>query len=136
MNGWGEGPEFESLWALGAQCGVDDMERVILANYLCNELGMDTISAGSTLGCCMELTEMGMVENGPRFGDGDTLLRLLEDIAHTRGLRRELAHGTRRFAAARGAEEYVTQGKGLELPAYDPRGLQGQGLSFQIPFQG
>lgn len=132
----GEGPEYESLWALGAQCGVDDMEKVILANYLCNELGMDTISAGSTLGCCMELTDMGLVEGGPRFGDGDAVLRLLEDIAYMRGLGKELALGSRRFAAARGAEEYAMQVKSLELPAYDPRGLQGQGLSFATSNRG
>jgi aldehyde:ferredoxin oxidoreductase len=132
----GEGPEYESLWALGAQCGVDDLEKVILANYLCNELGMDTISTGSTLGCCMELSELGLVENGPLFGDGDAVLRLIEDIAHMKGLGRELAMGSRRFAASRGAEEYAMQVKGLELPAYDPRGLQGQGLSFATSNRG
>lgn len=132
----GEGPEYETVWALGAQCGVDDLEKVILANYLCNDLGMDTISAGSTLGCCMELTELGLVEGGPRFGDAGAVLNLLEDIAYGRGLGRELARGSRLFAASRGAEEYAMQVKGLELPAYDPRGLQGQGLSFATSNRG
>jgi aldehyde:ferredoxin oxidoreductase len=132
----GEGPEYESVWALGAQCGVDDLEQVILANYLCNDLGIDTISSGSTIGCCMELTEMGLVEGGPAFGDASAILRLIEDTAYGRGLGKELALGSRRFAASRGAEGYAMQVKGLELPAYDPRGLQGQGLSFATSNRG
>lgn len=132
----GEGPEYESLWSLGAHCGVEDLEKVVLANYLCNDLGMDTISAGSVIGCCMELTERGVVEGGPRFGNADAVLSLLEDMAFGRGLGRELAMGSRRFAAARGAAEYAMQVKGLELPAYDPRGLQGQGLSFATSNRG
>src|SRR4030042_3908313 len=114
----GEGPEYESVWALGAQCGVDDLEQVILANYLCNDLGMDTISSGSTIGCCMELTEMGLVENGPAFGDAGAVLRLIEDTAYVRGLGKELAAGSRRYAASPGAEDYAMQVKGLGLPAY------------------
>ena len=132
----GEGPEYESIWALGAQCGVDDLEKVILANYMCNELGMDTISTGSTLGCCMELSELGLVGGGPSFGDGDAILGLIEDIAYARGLGGELAQGSLRFAASRGAPRYAMQVKGLELPAYDPRGLQGQGLSFATSNRG
>jgi aldehyde:ferredoxin oxidoreductase len=115
---------------------VDDLEKVVLANYLCNDLGLDTISAGSVIGCCMELSERGLVEGGPRFGDADAVLGLLEDMALGRGLGRELARGSRRFAEARGAVEYAMQVKGLELPAYDPRGLQGQGLSFATSNRG
>ncbi len=132
----GEGPEYETLWALGAQCGVADLERVVQAGYLCNDLGLDTISAGSVIGCCMELTERGLLEGGPRFGDGDALLDLVEDIALGRGLGKELAAGSRRFAAIRGAPDCAMQVKGLELPAYDPRGLQGQGLSFATSNRG
>jgi len=132
----GEGPEYESVWALGAQCGVDDLERIVLANYLCNDLGLDTISTGSTIGCCMELSERGRVEKGPRFGDADALLGLIEDIAYRRRLGGELAEGSRRFAASRGEEALAMQVKGLELPAYDPRGLQGQGLSFATSNRG
>ncbi|WP_287155638.1 aldehyde ferredoxin oxidoreductase family protein [Candidatus Solincola tengchongensis] len=132
----GEGPEYETLWALGAQCGVGDLEKVVLANYLCNDLGLDTISAGSVIGCCMELSQRGLVEGGPRFGDADAVLGLLEDMALGRGLGKELAQGARRFARHRGAGEYAMQVKGLELPAYDPRGLQGQGLSFATSNRG
>lgn len=132
----GEGPEYETLWSLGAQCGVDDLEKVVQANYLCNDLGLDTISTGSVIGCCMELAARGRVEGGPRFGDADAVLGLVEDIAFGRGLGRELARGSRRFAASRGAGEYAMQVKGLELPAYDPRGLQGQGLSFATSNRG
>src|SRR5665811_1736680 len=58
----GEGPEFETCWAFGAECGCDDMQAIIEANYLCNELGMDTISAGSTIACAMELSELGLLD--------------------------------------------------------------------------
>jgi aldehyde:ferredoxin oxidoreductase len=132
----GEGPEYETLWSLGAQCGVDDLGKVVEANYLCNDLGLDTISAGSVIGCCMEMAERGLVEGGPRFGDADALLDLIEGMAMGWGLGRELARGSRRFAEGRGAVEYAMQVKGLELPAYDPRGLQGQGLAFATSNRG
>jgi aldehyde:ferredoxin oxidoreductase len=115
---------------------VDRLETVITANYLCNDLGMDTISMGSTLGCCMELAQRGLLEGGPSFGDGDAVLDLIEDTAFRRGLGKDLAMGSRRLAAGRGAEEAAMQVKGLELPAYDPRGLQGQGLSFATSNRG
>ena len=65
----GEGPEFESAWAFGAQCGVGDLDAITEANYLCNDLGLDTISMGNTIGCAMELAEKGLIENDLRFGD-------------------------------------------------------------------
>jgi aldehyde:ferredoxin oxidoreductase len=132
----GEGPEYESVWALGAQCGVSDLDQVVLANYLCNDLGMDTISTGSTLGCSMELTDIGLIKNGPKFGAGEEMLNLIEDIAHMRGLGKELGMGSRELARRYGAGELAMQVKGLELPAYDPRGLQGQGLSFATSNRG
>lgn len=132
----GEGPEYESVWALGAQCGVADLDKIIIANYLCNDLGMDTISTGSTLGCCMELAQLGLVESGPGFGDAEAMLDLIEDIAYMRGLGKQLGMGSRDFAARHGAGDLAMQVKGMELPAYDPRGLQGQGLSFATSNRG
>ena len=77
----GEGPEYESTWAFGAQCGVDDLELIAEANYLCNDLGLDTISMGNTLGCAMELTERGLIDSDLRFGQGEKLYEAISDTA-------------------------------------------------------
>ncbi|MBN1287567.1 MAG: aldehyde ferredoxin oxidoreductase family protein [Anaerolineae bacterium] len=126
----GEGPEFETLWAFGAACGVDNMEQVIEANYLCNDLGMDTISAGSTIGCAMELSELGLLKSELRFGRGDLFEQTLLDMAYRRGVGDELAMGSARLAAKYGRPDLSMSVKKLEMPAYDPRGMQGQGLLY------
>ncbi len=132
----GEGPEYESIWALGAQCGVDDLEAVARANYLCNEAGLDTISAGSTIGCAMELAQAGRLPGGPSFGSSEDVLGAVRAMAEGTGLGERLAQGSRRLAAECGAPGLAMQVKGMELPAYDPRGLQGQGLSFATSNRG
>lgn len=135
-KGEGEGPEYETTWAFGAQCGIDQLEVIAEANYLCNDLGMDTISAGSTIACAMELGQRGLVETDLRFGRADLLHNTLRDIAYRRGLGDELAEGSYRFAAAHGAPELSMSAKKLELPAYDPRGMQGQGLLYATSNRG
>jgi len=123
-----EGPEFQTTWAFGAQCGIADLEAVIEANALCNDLGFDTISAGNTIACAMELSEKGFVHSDLRFGRSDLLASTLEDMAHRRGLGADMAEGSWRLATKYGAPELSMSVKGLEMPAYDPRGMQGQGL--------
>jgi len=123
-----EGPEFQTTWAFGAQCGIADLEAIIEANFLCNDLGFDTISAGSTIGCAMELSERGYVDSDLRFGRADLLAPTLEDMAYRRGLGADMAEGSWRLATTYGAPELSMSVKGLEMPAYDPRGMQGQGL--------
>jgi aldehyde:ferredoxin oxidoreductase len=132
----GEGPEYETAWAFGAQCGIDDLSVIAEANYLCNDLGLDTISAGSTIGCAMELAERGLVQSDLRFGRSDLLHDTLRDIAYRRGLGDELAEGSYRFAESHGAAELSMSAKKLELPAYDPRGMQGQGLLYATSNRG
>jgi aldehyde:ferredoxin oxidoreductase len=126
----GEGPEFESAWAFGAQCGVDDLDTITEANYLCNDMGLDTISMGNTIGCAMELAEKGLIESNLGFGQADKLLGLIEDTAYRRGIGDEMAEGSYRMAGKYNAPELSMSVKKLELPAYDPRGMQGQGLVF------
>ncbi len=123
-----EGPEFQTTWAFGAQCGIADLEAIIEANFLCNDLGFDTISAGNTIGCAMELSEKGFVNSDLRFGRADLLAPTLEDMAYRRGLGADMAEGSWRLATKYGAPELSMSVKGLEMPAYDPRGMQGQGL--------
>jgi len=126
----GEGPEFESAWAFGAQCGIHDLDTITEANYLCNDMGLDTISMGNTIGCAMELAEKGLIKDPLGFGQADKLLGLIQDTAHRRGLGDELAEGSYRMAEKHGAPELSMSVKKLEMPAYDPRGMQGQGLVF------
>jgi aldehyde:ferredoxin oxidoreductase len=132
----GEGPEYETTWAFGAQCGVDQLETIAEANYLCNDLGLDTISTGNTIGCAMELTERGIIQSELGFGRFDLLHDTIRDIAYRRGLGDELAEGSYRFAAMHDAAEYSMSVKKLEMPAYDPRGMQGQGLLYATSNRG
>jgi aldehyde:ferredoxin oxidoreductase len=128
--------EYESLFALGPLCGVSDPNAVIRAAGICDQLGMDTISAGATLAWAMECFEKGILtaqDNGgvsPRFGDAETLLSLLEDIGHRRGLGDLLAEGTRRASAlvGQGSGTWAMHVKGLELPGYEPRSLKTMAL--------
>ena len=130
QHGEGEGPEYESLWALGPECGIHDLEAITDANYLCNRLGLDTISTGVTIGCSMEMTQRGILDGGVRFGDAKSLLTTIEDIAYRRHQGDAMAEGSRRFAEKYGNPEYAMQVKGMELPAYEPRAMGVQGLAF------
>jgi len=135
-NRSGEGPEYETVWALGASCGVKDLEAITEANYLCNELGLDTISTGSTIACAMELCEKGHVPRKMRFGDGKKVIRLVKKIAEKEGIGEDLSRGSYRFAKKHGCEESSMSVKKLEMPAYDPRGLQGMGLAYATSSRG
>jgi aldehyde:ferredoxin oxidoreductase len=132
----GEGPEFETTWAFGAQCGVDDLPAIIEVNSLCNDLGLDTISAGSTIACAMEMSEKGYIESDLRFGRADLLARCVEDMAYRRDLGADMADGSLRLASKFGHPELSMSAKGMEFPAYDPRGMQGQGLLYATSNRG
>jgi aldehyde:ferredoxin oxidoreductase len=132
----GEGPEYESVWALGAACGIHDLEAITEASYLCNDLGLDTMSTGATIACAMELAERGIIDCDLRFSRADLLEGLVRAIAYRQGIGDELAEGSRRFAERHGAGEYSMSVKGLEMPAYDPRGMQGQGLLYATSNRG
>ncbi len=126
----GEGPEFESAWAFGAQCGIDDLDTITEANFLCNDLGLDTISMGNTIGCAMELAERELIDADLGFGQADRLLGLINDTAYRKEIGDDLAEGSYRMAEKYGAPELSMSVKKLEMPAYDPRGMQGQGLVY------
>ncbi|MHA2358755.1 MAG: aldehyde ferredoxin oxidoreductase family protein [Candidatus Thorarchaeota archaeon] len=130
------GPEYESLWALGPQCGINDLEWITIANDRCNHLGLDTISVGSTIGAAMELVEKGKLDAPLKFGETEGILDIIEDLAHMRGLGAEMSEGSKRLAERYGAPELAMQVKGLELPAYDPRGAQGHALGYATSNRG
>ncbi len=131
----GEGPEYETAWALGADVGIGDLDAVLKANWLCNDLGMDPISMGATLAAAMELYERQvitdeMVELPLRFGSAEALIRMTEATAFREGFGDELAEGSKRLAEKHGHPELFMGSKGQEFPAYDPRGFQGMGVAY------
>jgi len=134
----GEGPEYETVNTLGAMCGVSDMNAVTMANYLCNEYGLDTISTGATIAFAMECFERGIltkVQTGGlalQFGDAPLVVELVEKIAKREGIGDLLAEGTKRVSEklGRGSEAFAINVKGLELPAYDPRAAKICGLGY------
>ena len=146
----GEAPvkaEYENVFALGPLCGIRDPEVVLRASRSCDELGLDTISAGGTIAFAMECAERGLFDGtvfeaearGLRFGDGARLLALLEDIAFRRGALADLlAEGSRSAAARLGppAPDFAPHVKGLEIPGYEPRALQSMALGFSVGSRG
>jgi aldehyde:ferredoxin oxidoreductase len=131
--------EYENVFALGPMCGVSDPDTVLTASARCDELGIDTISAGGTIAWAMECADRGLID-APwlRFGDGEALLRALDEIGRREGLGALLAEGSRRAAEAvgRGSGEFALQVKGLELPGYEPRTLQAMALGLAVNARG
>ena len=134
-EGAGEGPEYETLGAIGSSCGIDNLAAILKANYLCNEIGMDTISAGVTISCAMEMYEDGVIPEGDigkplKFGDADTMIEFIRKTGYREGFGDLLAEGSYRLADHYGHPEYSITAKKLEFPGYDPRGAQGMGLLY------
>lgn len=139
----GEGPEYETGWAFGAMMGIDDLNAICDANFTCNDLGMDTISAGVTLSCMMELYEKGFIPKEdlgkgpePTFGSSESLLYYLWKMGMREGIGDKLAEGSFRFATGYGHPELSMTIKKAELAAYDPRGVQGHGLEYAVGNRG
>jgi aldehyde:ferredoxin oxidoreductase len=131
--------EYENVFALGPLCGVSDPDDVFAASARCDELGLDTISAGGTIAWAMECAERGLID-APwlRFGDGAALLRALDLIGARTGLGELLAQGSRRAAeiVGEGSIAFAPQVKGLELPGYEPRTLQAMALGLAVNARG
>jgi aldehyde:ferredoxin oxidoreductase len=131
--------EYENVFALGPMCGVSDPDVVLAASGRCDELGLDTISAGGTIAWAMECADRGLID-APwlRFGDGDALLRALDEIGARQGLGELLAEGSRRAAqrVGGGSAAFAPQVKGLELPGYEPRTMQAMALGLAVNSRG
>lgn len=132
----GKGPEFETIGLLGNNLGIFDLEQVVELGWLCDDLGLDTISCGNTLGFATELTGRGLFESNLAWGHTDAYRRAIRDIAEREGIGDELAEGVKRMAEKFGGQEFAMHVKGLELPAYDPRGCFGQGLEYAVASRG
>ena len=131
--------EYESLFALGSLCGVGASDAVLRASQRCDELGIDTISAGGTIAFAMECVERGLLdEPWLTFGSGDAVLRAIDLIGRREGVGELLAEGSRRAAAiiGQGSIAFAPQVKGLEIPGYEPRALQTMALGFAVGARG
>jgi len=131
--------EYENLFALGPLCGIGDADAVLAASRRCDELGLDTISAGGTIAFAMECAQRGLLDaSWLRFGDASSLLQALELIGRREGLGDLLAEGSRRAAARVGGNslDFAPQVKGLEIPGYEPRALQTMALGFAVGTRG
>jgi aldehyde:ferredoxin oxidoreductase len=141
FKSFGEGPEYEAGWALGASCGVGDLEAVSKANFICNELGIDPITTGATIACAMEMYEKGIlteeeIGRAIPFGDAEALVELTRMIGLREGFGDVLAEGSYRMASKYGCTELSMSVKKQEMPAYDARGVQGMGLEYATSNRG
>lgn len=140
INGEEQRLEYETLFALGPLCGINDPDVVLEAARLCDLYGLDTISTGGTLAWAMECNERGLLSEGVqlRFGQATAFLTAIPAIAERRGLGALLAEGSRRAAreVSNGSEYWAMHVKGLELPGYEPRSLKSMALGLAVSPRG
>jgi aldehyde:ferredoxin oxidoreductase len=136
------GLEYEAAWALGSNTGVDDLEALTYTNFICNEQGLDPISFGATVSAAMELYELGILTKETtgglelKFGSAEALTKCVELTGKAEGFGKELGLGSARLTAKYGRPELSMTVKGQEFPAYDPRGIQGMGLTYATSNRG
>lgn len=141
---WGNsgGLEYEAAWAMGTDTGIDDLDAVTYVNFICNEDGMDPISFGATVAAAMELYEIGAIDNDTtgglelKFGSAEALVKAVELTAKGEGFGKDLGLGSKRLCEKYGHPELSMTVKGQEFPAYDPRGIQGMGLTYATSNRG
>jgi aldehyde:ferredoxin oxidoreductase len=139
-----EGPEFETIYSLGSTLGIDYLPAIIAADRLCDELGIDTISAGVSIGFGMELYEKGIITKKDTggveltWGNHKAMMEMLRMMVYKEGFGAILAQGTKKAAEiiGKGTEKFAIHVKGLELPAYDVRGAKAHGMGFATAYNG
>ncbi len=136
------GLEYEAAWALGAATGVDDLDALTFANFICNEQGYDPISFGATVGAAMELYETGVIDKKAtggielKFGNAKALTDLAEQCGKGEGFGAEIGLGSKLLCEKYGHPELSMSVKSQEFPAYDSRGIQGMGLAYATSNRG
>ncbi len=141
---WGNsgGLEYEAAWALGCDTGVGDLDALTYANFVCNEDGMDPISFGATVAAAMELYDIGAIDSKTtggiemKFGSAEALTQAAELTARGEGFGQDLGLGSKRLCEKYGHPDLSMTVKGQEFPAYDPRGIQGMGLTYATSNRG
>jgi aldehyde:ferredoxin oxidoreductase len=137
-----EGPEYESIWAFGSDCGVYDMAAVIMANHICDQYGLDTISMGCCVATAMELAQKGYMPAEDyagidlKFGSSHGLVDAIKAAGMGTGIGAKLAQGSYFVGETYGHPELSMSVKKLDMPAYDPRGIKGIGLNYATSNRG
>ncbi len=131
-----KGPEYETLGLFGPNIDAADMDVILRLNYVCDILGMDTISAAGSIAFAMELKEKGVMDFGVEFGKTDNLVEVIYKIARREGIYSELANGSKWLSEKYGGKEYAMHAKGLEMASYEPRRSVGMGLGYATANRG
>ena len=131
-----KGPEYEILCLMGSNMLIDDMDAVIRWNYELDLLGMDAISTPTVMGFAAELQEKGLWNSGVAFGRKDNISEIFRSIAYREGIGNDLAEGVRYLAEKYGGKDFAPQVKGMEMPAYEPRGAIGHALGYATANRG
>jgi aldehyde:ferredoxin oxidoreductase len=132
--------EYETIYAFGSNCGVDRMEAIVAASQICDEFGIDTMTAGVTIGFAMECFERGLITTKEtdglelRFGNDKAMIAALKKMVNREGFGKELLKGAKRLSEeiGKGSEAFAMHAKGLELGGYECRGWNGQALQFAV----
>jgi len=139
----GEGVEFETMAALGSKCGNDDLESILLANNLCNQYGLDTISVGGVISFAMECYENGLLSSNDcdglelKWGDSNIIIQLIHLIGRNQGIGSLLGEGVARASKKiSGSGRFALHVKGLETPEQEIRGLKAWGLGWAVSSRG
>ena len=137
------GPEYETLALIGANLGINTLEGIAHLNYLCDDMGVDTITTGNVLGCAIEAYEKGLINQRHtgglelKWGDVNGMEILLRQIAYRQGFGADLGLGVKGFAEKYNLDAGMAiHVKGLELPGYDPRGTIGYALAYAVADRG
>ncbi|MFV9510086.1 aldehyde ferredoxin oxidoreductase family protein [Tepidibacillus sp. LV47] len=131
-----ESMEYETAWSLGAMCGNDNKEASAYMLDQCNRYGIDTIDAGVAIAFAMEASEKGLIEEEIKWGDADKMIELIDKIARREGIGDLLAEGAGKAAKKIGAPDLAMTVKDQGIPAYDPRGVQGIGVTYATSNRG
>jgi aldehyde:ferredoxin oxidoreductase len=138
-----EGPEYETIYALGSNCGINSIHSVAVSDYVCDRMGMDTITTGNVIAFLMECHGKGLLKGKLRdfrirFGEHAKVPEIIETIARREGFGSEMAEGVRHLSrtVGQGSETFAMHAKGLELGGYDPRGAKGEGLAMATSERG
>ncbi len=136
------GLEYETAYALGAACGVDDMDAATYAGFICNEYGMDPISLGGSIAAAMELYEIGVIDKETtggielKFGSAEAMCAMTDMTARNQGFGADVAMGSKLLTAKYGHPDLSMSVKGQEFAAYDGRSMQGMGLAYATSNRG
>lgn len=140
-HGESGGLEYENAWSLGVANGIGDLDSPTFANFLCNDYGMDPISLGATISAAMEMYKEGVLTEDIvgfplEFGNAESMVKAVEMTGKGEGFGKELGMGSKRLTEKYGRPELSMSVKGQEFPAYDPRGIQGMGLTYATSNRG